>query len=179
MRVDVLGRKIIVTVPDKSEGYKRSEAFAALREVHFHEWIDGNTVAISLDVHSEDSTISLVKRLETGARIYGAEISEEAQEIFDKYEELRRFKAEEKARAEEEKRKRNLAISKVRHGCYLCESLKWDGKRWICEAHEKPCEQSMDEIELLFEEWKETGYTAFKRPTPFPVAECKYLEVLK
>jgi hypothetical protein len=176
MRIDVDGKKLVIHLPQKGES-ARQDFLHSTFGILYHEWRDSNTAVYDTEVFGLTTTAKDCRCIKYIAERLGFDITNGArallEEIAEKHEELAR--ANRIAEAEEMARKR--AIFRVKQGCGFCPSLKWNGRDWECKKNGKRCATSAEEIERLFEEWKETK--VFIRPTPFPNSECEFFEVLK
>ena len=70
-----------------------------------------------------------------------------------------------------------LALSKKQNGCGWCKELRHKGHGHVCEYTQKNVRYKNDDIELAFENWKETKI--YETPTPYPNAECPYIKYLE
>ena len=176
MKVDYSNGRFIITLPSKERVQERKSILSDLM-LRFTKWIDSDTAVF--EPSNEEDLLKSSKSLEICANIHGADISPNALKIFEECTK-KRFEIEQERAMEETQRKaRETALLKLKKGCGFCDSLKWDGKRYMCEEQNKPCRQSSAEFELNWELWKESGYREFNRCTPFPVKECRYLEAIK
>ena len=176
MRIWNDGSKLFIEVPPKGDK-DRTPFFSELSGVMFAGWKDVNTVVYDTQTFSVAACESHLKRITWAAEKRGYEISKEARLLMRDIEQKREEEREIERMIEEQKRARKTAISRIKNGCGLCGLLTYNGERYICGANDKPCVTDSEEIERLFEEWKQTK--AYTRPTPFPNEECQYLEVLK
>ena len=176
MRIWREGCKLFIEVPPKGDN-DRPAFFAELLGVVFAGWRSANTVIYDTQTFSLSATAAHVKRIAWAAEKRGYDISEKARLLMREIEQKREEELEIERMIEEQRSARKRAISKLKNGCIWCGFLSFDGKKYVCSASGKPCVTDSEEIERLFEEWKQTK--VYTRPTPFPNEECQYLEVLK
>ena len=176
MRVWNEGSKLFIEVPPKGDK-DRAPFFSELSDVLFAGWQNANTVVYDTNTFSLRATAAHVKRIVWATEKRGYDISEKARSLMQEIEQKREEELEIERIIEEQKRARKTAISKLKNGCGWCGLLSFDGEKYVCGANGKPCVTDNEEMERLFEEWKQTK--VYTRPTPFPNKECQYLEVLK
>lgn len=173
MKIDRVGDNLIIDISD-TEDRERSKFFYALSGVPFSGWLNSNTVVYDTALFTEQTTAIHLRRIRNSAINRGVHITSPAEELFEKFskrlEEIEYYRRldQEKQRAERE------AACTVKIGCCLCDSLKWIKGKPFCEYVGKYCALDSNEVEDLYEEWKETK--KYKRPTPFPVKGCKVIE---
>ncbi len=178
MRVRSENGRLLIDFAE-SDKKSRGDFFYALSEIPFAEWLGDTEIAYDPTLFSERSAYLHMRKIQNAAKTYKAELTEDAAELIERYRE--KYEACEAARLEQEMRQteRRRAQTKLQHGCGFCESLRWDHskRRYVCKESGVACETSMLETEMLLEVWKESG--VFRRNTPFPNRECKYLEVMQ
>lgn len=175
MKIDRNGDKLVIYLP--SEGESRIDFFHGTFGVFYQEWIDGNTPVFDTEVFSLSATAASCKLIQSVAKRLGFEITDGANALLEKIAEKHEEWMHAERIKEAERMARERAILRLKNGCGFCLSLSWNGKAYICKKNEKPCATSAEEIERLFEEWKETKM--YVRPTPFPNSECTEIEVLR
>ena len=176
MRVWNEGSKLFIEVPPKGDK-DRAPFFSELSDVLFAGWQNANTVVYDTNTFSLRATAAHVKRIVWATEKRGYDISEKARSLMREIELKYEDEREVERMIEEQKKARKTAISKLKNGCGWCGLLSFDGEKYVCGANGKPCVTDNEEIERLFEEWKQPK--VYTRPTPFPNKECQYLEVLK
>lgn len=173
MKIDREDDSLIIGVRDiDSEEY--SDFFYALRGIMFERWIDSNTVAYNTTLFSEETTARELRHIRTAATNFDVHITESADEIFTKYEKLLEEIELAERIANEKKLAEERAKCKVKKGCCLCTHLKWINGKPFCEYVGEYCKVDDNEVEYLFEVYKQTKI--YSRPTPFPVDGCKFIE---
>lgn len=176
MKIERDGEKLIIKLPPQGDEKRRAFLYDTY-EVLYQEWYDKNTPVFDTGCFGLGATAKYCSWIEKIARRHGFEITDEANALFEEIAKRQEQAEEEKLRREMKELARKKAVSLLHVGCGWCESLKWDGNRYICEKHDMPCVTSAEEVEWLFELWKETK--SFRRPTPFPHKNCEELEVLR
>lgn len=177
MKLTSNGRAIVFDFTGAEENLL-TQFLSDLRGVPFTKWISGKSAEYSLMEFSERARMSHIKEMERACEKNDVELSKEVKTIFAEYAEKREEETRKLLQAEEERKKREKALSRLQHGCGWCLQLKLNANnQYFCGANGKPCATSATEMELKFEEWKLTK--RFSKLTPFPNTECKYLEVLR
>ena len=176
MKIDRQETCFVITLPDKGAN-ERIEFLSALRGVIFREWQDKNTPIYDTTLFSISATGNTCAAMKFIAERMGFEITPSANELFEEIALKHAEWYDTVRKTEEYKKARERAFMRVKYGCGLCEYLSWNNREYVCKKNNKPCSISNDEVELIFEEWKETKI--LRRPTPFPNKECDELEVLR
>ena len=170
------GAKLFIEVPPKGEN-DRSAFFSELSGVLFAGWEDTNTVVYDTQAFSVRATATQLRRIVLATNKRNYTVSDEARRLMQKIKRKDEEEREIEQMIEEQRESRERAISKLKTGCGFCGLLSWDGEKYVCSANGKSCATDNEEVERIFEEWKQTK--VYVRPTPFPNKECQYTEVLK
>lgn len=176
MRIWNEGAKLFIEVPEKDKN-DRSVFFSELSGVLFAGWQDTNTVVYDTQTFSVRATAAQLRRIVWATSKRNYTVSDEARRLMQKIKRKDEEEREIGQMIEEQREARERALSKLKTGCGFCGLLSWDGDKYVCGANSKPCATDNEEVERIFEEWKQTK--VYARPTPFPNKECQYLQSLR
>lgn len=174
MKIDRQGESLLLEVANENGEF--SNFYYELKGIPIH-FVEKTKIAYVFALRDDEQAANDLRLIKYLAQVHKVEITESADALFEEY--ARKLDEIVKAREEEREKKhaRNIAITRLKNGCGLCEHIEWIGGKGFCKYANVFCRVDSEETERLFEEWKLTK--TYRRSTPFPVKQCKYLEDIK